>query len=140
MKKLILLFSVFALILTSCSSDDDDKVSYQDPFIGKWQLSQAFVEGVAVHFENCEEKTTLQVNGDGTWDETYFEKDQNDTCQWSALRQGTWENLGDNNYSRLINNFPDSLRIEEFIFEGNTLSFESDYTGLVRKAVYIKLE
>ncbi|MCJ7757186.1 MAG: lipocalin family protein [Gillisia sp.] len=102
MKKLSLFLSIIlvALSFNSCSSDDDNVTP--DKIIGKWRLSEIFVQIDQVVMEDdilteCDKKTTIEFFKNGTYTESSFES-IDDTCNAFAPVNDTWENLGNSQY------------------------------------------
>ena len=92
MKKLLYLF-ILSTILISCSSNDDESL---DPIIGTWQLQSVLEDGIELTTE-CERKTTLTFNENGTTASVSFFEDGNG-CE-SETETSTWENTGDSMYN-----------------------------------------
>ncbi len=132
MKKLILLFSVFTLILTSCSSDDD--TTPQDPFIGTWTYYKLFENDVEVELSDCTLQDTIQVNANGTIVFSYYE-DFNNPCELVGTDNATWENVGAGNYSTT---FEGETFVENLTFEGNIFYFEDIDGEFTYREVYIR--
>jgi heat shock protein HslJ len=91
MKKLLYLFIATALLI-SCESDEDDNL---DPIIGKWQLQSFLVNGDEESTE-CDRKTTVTFNEDGTFSNTSFYNDGN-SCE-SEFLTSTWKKISDSVY------------------------------------------
>jgi hypothetical protein len=66
MKKLISLFGIIALMLTSCGSDDD---SSQDSagVLGNWIIEEFTVNGILVHPEECGHLENITFNNNMTY-------------------------------------------------------------------------
>ena len=120
MKKLILPFSILALVFTSCSSDDDATVSTQDQFIGTWSYYKSFENGVEEELTECDEQGTLVISADGVFTSTFYD-DYNGPCESDETSIGTWENSGNGNYSIT---FDGESNIIAIVFEDNTFYTE----------------
>jgi len=104
MKKLSLFLSIFlvALSFNSCTNDDDNDTP--DKIIGKWRLSEIFVQVVGQGFENympteCDKKSTIEFFENGTHKENIFEFDElTNTCEALETVNGTWKNSGNSFY------------------------------------------
>lgn len=103
MKKLSFLLSILlvALSFNSCTSDDDNVTP--DKIIGKWRLSQIFVqvdqESIDYMPTECEKKSTIEFFDNGTYKQNDFEfNDLSNTCEAFETVNGTWENLGNSLY------------------------------------------
>ena len=142
MKKLILCLSVFALVFTSCSSDDDSSPA-QDQLIGTWNYYKYFENGDELPLEPCESEETIvfSANGDLSFAD-YI--DNAGACEIDEAATGTWANLGSGSYSITIFGFTST---EDITFEGNTFYFEyTDDNGtltdpsddIVYREVYIR--
>lgn len=131
MKKLILLLSVFALVFTSCGSDDD---SSQDSFIGTWKYSQYFEDGVEYPLEDCEDLTTIVISSNGTYSVTTYD-DLGNGCEVDYTGSGTWDNLGNGTYSTTEDG---ETYVQQVEFSGNTMSFEEVENGVTYRDVFIR--
>lgn len=132
MKKIILLFSVFALVFTSCSSDDDN--GSEDPFVGTWKYYKYFENGVEIPLEECEELTTLVITSNGVFKTTVYENMGNG-CEVEYVATGTWENVGSGMYSTTLDG---DTYVQEAKFEGNTMYFEEIDGGETYKDVFMR--
>ncbi len=132
MKKLILLFSVFALVLTSCDKDND--TPSQDPFIGTWTYYKKFINDIEVELSDCTLQDMIQVNANGTIVFSYYE-DFNNPCELVGTDSATWENVGAGNYSTT---FEGVTFVENLTFEGNTFYFVEVDEDITYREVYIR--
>ncbi|MCF6294413.1 MAG: lipocalin family protein [Flavobacteriaceae bacterium] len=132
MKKLILLFSVFALMLTSCNKDND--TPSQDSFIGTWTYYKSFENDVEIELSDCDLQDTIQVNADGTFSFSDYD-DFAGPCELDFSGTGTWENVGDGNYSTTIDG---ETSVVNLTFEGNTFYFEEVDEDITYREVYIR--
>nr|WP_321221521.1 lipocalin family protein [uncultured Psychroserpens sp.] len=142
MKKLILFLSVFALVFTSCSSDDDAS-SNQDPFIGTWKYFKYIENGVEQPLDPCDTDETLIVTSDGQYVANFY-AEVNGNCELDETLTGTWENAGGNLYVFNYDGFTDT---DQLNFEGNTFYLEYIYDNgtpddtsddIIERDVYIK--
>ncbi|MBU2922649.1 lipocalin family protein [Winogradskyella psychrotolerans] len=133
MKKIILLLSVFVLVFTSCSSDDDG--GSQDPFVGTWKYYKYYEDGVELSVEDCDELTTIVVSSNETYTTTIYE-DYGSGCELDYVSSGTWDNLGAGLYSTTDED--GGAYVQEIGFEGNTMYFEETDGGVVYKDVFIR--
>ena len=122
MKKLILLLSVFALVFTSCSSDDDSSSS-QDQLIGTWKYYKYFENGVEETLEPCENQDTSVFSANGDFSGSFY-IDNAGTCELDETLTGTWNNEGNGSYSITEGGFTDT---EQITFESNTFYFEDTW-------------
>jgi hypothetical protein len=134
MKKLILLFSVISLALTSCNSDDDSSSS-QDQIIGTWKFHKFFTNGVEETLTDCEKQETYTFRSNGTVDYMYYEQDLSSNCILEEDVTGTWENDGNNNYAV---DFGDGPSTQAVFFQNNTFYFEDVFEGDTYRQVYIR--
>ena len=137
MKKLLVFISILivAISLKSCSSSDSDEIQYEGDIIGKWRLSQLFIDNVDLQISECEKKMTLEVFQNGTYIETdYLYDDTNTECLLYDVFNGTWESLGNSNYTMSSLNtaaikvtFQDDKMIAEYseINDGITFSLKA---------------
>ena len=139
MKRLILLLSVFACTLTSCSNDDDN--SSQDSIIGTWKFLEAFEDGMLLPLDACEDEETLIFATNGDFSGLNYDYDGT-TCQLAETITGTWANEGSGSYS-ITTTFGTST--EQLGFSGNTfyieyeeLNNDPDPILVTYREVYIK--
>ncbi len=135
MKNLFLFLAVFASVLvTSCSSDDDG--TGQDPIIAKWNFfsSADVIDGVVGTREEgtaCKKRGFVDFKADGTYVFISYFENQSGDCVIDDETNGTWENLGNNIYrfqfDATTNESPVSI-------EGNMLTI----TSREDSSVYIK--
>jgi hypothetical protein len=101
MKKLLVFISILivAISLKSCSSSDSDEIQYDGEIIGKWRLSQLFINNEDQQISECEKKMTIEVFENGTYTEMdYLYNDTDTACLLYDVVNGTWESLGNSNY------------------------------------------
>jgi len=153
MKKLSLFLSIFlvALSFNSCSSDDNNDTP--DKIIGKWRLSQIFVQ-VDQEFENympteCEKKSTIEFFENGTYKENDFFFDElTNTCEAFETVNGTWKNSGNSLYDISDIEIPGltvTLQVK-VTFESNkmimefsgTMDVEGEEIDILVKVTYIE--
>lgn len=132
MKKLILLLSVFALVFTSCSSDDDG--GSQDPFVGTWKYFKYFENDVELALEDCEELTTLVILSNETFSSTSYD-DLGNGCEVDYTASGTWKNLGSGMYSTTEDG---ETYVQEVTFDGNTMYFDDVDGDVTYRDVFIR--
>lgn len=139
MKKLILLFSVFTLVLMSCSSDDDS--GSQDPLIGTWTYYKTFADGVEEPLTACDMQETFVFNSNGTVSYKYYEI-IGGVCELEESASGTWTNDGNGIYTSILDGESTS---QEITFDGNTHYFEyseivgtSDPVIIIYREVFIR--
>ena len=134
MKKLILLFTVFTFVVTSCSSDDSKPSEDQDPLIGVWVYYKYISNGVEQTLDECEKQIKLTVNVNGTFIDNLF-VDVDGVCVDDG-GEGIWKSLGNNMYSftYYVGTEDEETEEETLTFEGNTVIFGGD----VGQEIYIK--
>ena len=123
MKKLILLLSVFTLVLTSCSNDDDTATS-QDQIVGTWKYFKYLENGVEQTLDPCDTDETYIYDANGGVTVMYYDLDGNNDCVLSDTFTGTWVNAGNGAYTLSANGFTET---ENITFEGNTHYYEYVY-------------
>jgi len=138
MKKLVLLLSVCALMLTSCNSDDDS--GSQDLILGTWTYHKLFIDDVEAQLTACDMQETFVFNENGTYSYAYYELIQG-VCELEESDSGTWANDGNSIYTLSINGQTAS---EDITFEDNMFYFEyaeigdpADPVLVTYKEVYI---
>lgn len=124
MKKLILPFSILALLFTSCSSDDDATASTQDPFIGTWSYYKYLENGVEQPLDPCENEETIVVSENGDFSAVYYDDNIDGDCVLDETFTGTWSNSGNSIYDFTGDEGATSSLIT---FEGNTFYFIDSY-------------
>ena len=139
MKKLVLLLSVFALVLTSCSSDDDNSNDLsQELLIGTWTYFKAFEDGVEIVLSDCEKQETQVFNTDGTFTITEYD-DFDGPCTLDGTFSGTWVNSGNGIYT--VTAFGQTFS-QAITFDSDTYSAvytEDDGAGMIEYIdTYIK--
>ncbi|WP_425076231.1 lipocalin family protein [Psychroserpens sp. S379A] len=136
MKKIIFLFSVLALTVMSCSSDDDGGGSEsQDPFIGSWRYSTSFEDGVEVPLDDCESQDTIVISANGTFNTTLHD-DFGSGCEVDATVTGTWENLSSGTYSSTSEGY---TYVQQVTFTNNTMSITEVDGGITYRDVFVRL-
>ena len=132
----ILTLIIGSSYLITCSSDDDDEPAAKDRIIGKWQLTEEFLNGIALPLDDCELKTTIEFFENGSYTERDYEYDDDELeCLSLPVSNGTWEYLGDSNY------FISDIGIEslEMEFSGNTMTvfYSETIEGITLEIVVI---
>jgi len=61
MKRTICFFLFGFVLLTSCNKDEEEGITYADPFLGKWIITEAFGD-----FADANEGTTYEFTEEGT--------------------------------------------------------------------------
>ncbi len=137
MKKLLVLISILivTISLKSCSSSDSDEIQNEEKIVGKWRLSQLFINNDDLQISECEKKMTIEVFEDGTYVENDYSYNDTDTeCVLYDVFNGTWKNLGNSTYTMSGLNtvaikvtFQEGKMIAEYseINDGNTYSFKA---------------
>ncbi len=121
MKKLILLFSVFALVLTSCSSDNDS--SSNDRIIGTWKPYKIFVNEIEEGLDECRDMDRLVFLEDGSYEATFYDLDNNDNCieDTESYLNIEWEKGSNNTY--IFTYGDEEPYTEEVFFESNNVFY-----------------
>ena len=132
MRKLVLLLSVFALVFTSCSSDDDG--GSQDSFVGTWKYYKYYEDGVEIPLEDCEDLTTLVITSNGAFSTSIYD-DIGNGCELEYTATGTWENVGSGLYSTTTEG---DTYVQQVEFSGNTMYFEETENGVTYRDVFIR--
>jgi len=139
MKKLMFFIGILitAISFISCSSDNNDNPNI-DNIIGKWRMSQLFVNSIDQELNECEKKMTIEVFENGSYTEKDFEYNETLTeCMQFDLVNGTWEYLGNSMYKMSGLNTP-ALKVT---FDGNKIIIEyselSEGITLAIKTIFI---
>ena len=137
MKKLILLFTVISLILTSCTSDDS--TSSQDKLIGFWTSFQSFYNGSEIILDECDKMDSILVNSDGTFTEAFF-YDNNGTCVSDATDNGLWVNRGNSIYEITYDagTIDEDVLLVTITFSNNSFTVETTDGTDTYTEVYIR--
>jgi len=128
MKKLMLFIGVFiaAIVFNSCSSNDDNDLQANDKIVGKWRLSELYIDNIDQQVNECEKKMTIEVFDNGTYIEKDYEyNDLLTECMLYDQVNGTWENLGNSTY-KMSGLDTKSVKVT---FDGNT--FIAEYTEII---------
>lgn len=122
MKKYLLLFAAFGLLLFASCSDDDD-AGAETSIEGTWRLTSMTPQ--VLDF-SCSEDHTITFNANGTTNWTVY--DSNNDCQ-AVSSAGTWEKKSGNNYTVAI---PDIGNVDGTVnFSGaNKFTFSTTYQGV----------
>jgi len=123
---------ITAISFNSCSSDHNDNQNL-DKIIGKWQLSQLFVENVDQQVNECEKKMTIEIFENGNYTEKDYGYNESQTeCMLYDLVNGTWESLGNSSYSMSGLDTP-SVKVT---FDDNKIIAEYiDHSGEINLAI-----
>jgi len=123
MKRIIVFTGVLiaAMSFISCSNNDGNDSQNPDKIIGKWRLSQLFINNVDMQVSECEKMMTIEVFENGTYVEKDFEYDDAFTdCVLYDLINGTWESMGNSMYKMSGLN-TSSIKVT---FDGNKMMAE----------------
>ncbi len=131
MKKtlLILLISLPILLFTSCSGDDDSTPPVETTSLfGTWDIDYYIQNNDVVEDISCNDQITYTFTNTKTYTKTTFAGEGSANCVVAVIVNGTWENLGDNQFrltpnggssnQNLTINFLDSFR--KFSIKYNT--------------------
>ena len=121
----MLIIGVFitAILFNSCSSSDDNNPQSIDEIVGKWRLSQLYIDNIDQQINECEKKMTLEVFENGTYIEKDYEyNDILTECMLYDQINCTWERLGNFTYE-MSGLDTKSVKVT---FDGNT--FIAEYT------------
>lgn len=123
---------ITAISFNSCSSDSNDNLNL-DKIIGKWRLSQLYVNSINQELNECDKKMTIEIFENGSYTEKDYGYNETLTeCMLYDLVNGTWESLGNPMYKMSGINAP-SIKIT---FEGNKMIAEySELNGGITLAI-----
>jgi len=111
MKKTILLFFVI-IAITSCTENDSNlDTTVSDPIIGEWQLQSIIENGVNVDLTECEKKSTLKFNEDGSSKAISYDGIVANNCYKDDEENSTWKNNGDGTYT--LDEYSDKVTFSE---------------------------
>ena len=132
MKKIILLSVTIFLLILGCSKDDDGPTGGttkpSTDLIGIWELDYYIENGALTEEIICDELVEFVFLTNGNYTETTFSGEETSNCVKAVQINGTWADLGSNNYELTPNGgiagptlsitFHDNFT--KFIFEVNT--------------------
>lgn len=133
MKKMKLFSGILIglLIITSCSSDDDNSNPEPPSLVGVWkQINEVEYCSTGsqqtINSSTCEQNGRFQFNSNGTYQATYFELNSSD-CNMSDTENGNWEI---SNGSFTINNSDGSIEFTTILLTETTFSVGKEYIDL----------
>lgn len=122
MKKANLLFGIFiALIIFSCSSDDDSSNAGENNLLGEWILVNQIYDGQNEELSECELQETLTFNSNGTLISYYTDLDP---CQFFSETQ---QYEVDGNELKILFGEGSDFRYNILTLTENNLSIENYY-------------
>lgn len=135
MKKLNLFMCVvLALLIFSCSKDDDSKNSDSDDLIiGVWKpvkdvWTNNGVEEVEV-FSTCEQKSRLTFEGNGNIKIVSFDEDMGNCIEDNyGFVSGSWEKISEGNYKVTTTYYDEYTKKNETDIETVSISFPTSNT------------
>ena len=102
MKKIILLSATIFLLSFGCSKDDDaptgGTTKPSTDLIGTWNLDYFIENGTLTEEIICDELVEFVFLSNGNYTETTFSGAETSNCAKAVQINGTWADLGGNNY------------------------------------------
>lgn len=99
MKKIILLSASILVLIFSCSKDDDGPMGGGSAdLIGTWNLDYYVQDGKLTEEIICDELVEYLFSANRTYKVTTFSGSSTTNCATAVQINGTWENIGNNDY------------------------------------------
>ena len=102
MKKIFLLSASILVLVFGCSKDDDGPTGTITPpstdLIGTWNLDYYIENGTLTEEIICDELVEYVFSSNGSYTQTTFAGSETTDCVTAVQINGTWEDLGDNDY------------------------------------------
>ncbi|CAM4248799.1 hypothetical protein [Gillisia hiemivivida] len=100
MKKTLLILLAFpVLFFTSCSGDDDSAPPIETTSLfGTWDLDYYIQNNDVIENISCNDQITYNFTNTKTYTKTTFAGEGSTRCVVAVIVNGTWENLGDNQF------------------------------------------
>ncbi len=134
MKTKIAIFTtiVLSMVLLNCTNDDDSSPQpsiVQTSIVGTWDLDYYLENGTLVEEIQCNRQLKYKFLSNGAYTLTTFAGDDINNCLTALIINGTWEYLGDNEFSLLVNG---DTTAEEI-----TITYQDNFTSfmIVRSAM-----
>lgn len=137
MKKLFLLIFILSspVLFNSCSDDDSPD---KDKIIGQWELFKVIANGITfpIELDDCDSKSTLEFNSNGTFTAEEFEEDLAGECVLDEIEEGTWVNKGNGIYEITVDGESELI---EITFENDTFSITEEDGNITFEIVYKRI-
>ncbi len=108
MKTKIALFTtiILSMVLLNCTNDDDPSPQpniVQTSIVGTWNLDYYLENGILVEEIQCNRQLKYKFLSNETYTLTTFAGDNINNCLTALIMNGTWQYLGENEFSLLVN-------------------------------------
>ncbi len=114
MKKIFLVLISIAL-LSACSNDDD--VTPPDDgsrIVGTWFLIDAQSGSLTNTLSECNQNSFITFSADGTSESEFYEENES-SCELETSSTGSWQYLGDSQYTFEVAGFGESTGTVNFV-------------------------
>lgn len=123
---------VLSMVLFNCTNDDDSSPQpnvEQTSIVGTWNLDYYLENGILVEEIQCNRQLKYKFLSNNTYTLTTFAGDNINNCLTALIINGTWEYLGGNEFSLLVNG---DTTAEEI-----TITYQDNFTSfmIVRSAM-----
>ena len=123
---------VLSMVLFNCTNDDDSSPQpnvEQTSIVGTWNLDYYLENGTLVEEIQCNRQLKYKFLSNNTYTLTTFAGDNINNCLTALIINGTWEYLGGNEFSLLVNG---DTTAEEI-----TITYQDNFTSfmIVRSAM-----
>lgn len=123
---------VLSMVLLNCTTDDDSSPQpnvEQTSIVGTWNLDYYLENGILVEEIQCNRQLKYKFLSNNTYTLTTFAGDNINNCLTALIINGTWEYLGGNEFSLLVNG---DTTAEEI-----TITYQDNFTSfmIVRSAM-----
>lgn len=136
-KSLLLLLALPVLFFSSCSGDDDAAPPVETTSLyGTWDLDYFVRNGSVTENIDCSNQITYVFTNARTYTKTTFAGEGFSNCAVAVIVNGTWENLGDNQFKLTPNgsNSNQTLNINfQDLNKKFSIVFNSSYTEVYAK-------
>lgn len=128
MKTKIALFItiVLSMVMFNCTNDDDSSSQpdiEQTSIVGTWNLDYYLENGILVEEIQCNRQLKYKFLSNNTYTLTTFAGDNINNCLTALIINGTWEYLGDNEFTLLVNG---DTTAEEI-----TITYQDNFTSFM---------
>ena len=150
MKNVLIYLTVFALVFTSCSNEEEDMpevvVENVDPIVGTWQLTESYSDEFAEPLDDCELNTEITFFEDGSVGGKSYSKNASGDCELALdaesqeeLAKTVWRKISDNEYEVDATAYDPDYRVVRYQveFDENKMTLIDNFEEISRD-VYIK--
>lgn len=138
-KSLLILLALPVLFFISCSGDDDSAPPIETTsLLGTWDLDYFIQNGELVENVTCSDQINYTFANTKTYKKTTFAGEGSTRCIVAVVVNGTWENLGENQFKLTPNGSSNNQTITlTFLdnFKKFRITYNSNYTEVYTKGI-----